>query len=79
MCTNSPAQLGALTSESFSERMTSGANLLLDSCHLKFSDEMIDKLIVLRMSKKFIDRIRYKSTFATMAHDTMDANKRMKV
>ena len=58
MCTKFSVQLGALTSESFSERMTSCANLLVDANFLKFSDDMIDKLIVLRMSKKFMGRMR---------------------
>ena len=59
--------------------MTSCANLLVDTHRLKFGDKMIDKLISLRMNKKCMDRIRCKSTVATIAFDTMDANKRMKV
>ena len=45
MCCNSPCQLGALTSDSFSERMISVANLLFDTCRLHLNDEMIDKMI----------------------------------
>ena len=78
-CTKSPVQLGTMTSERFSERMTSSANLLVDTHCLKFGDGMIDKLIVLRMNKKFIDKIRSKSTFSTITFETMDANKRSKV
>ena len=79
ICTKSHVQLGALTSEIFSERMVICANLLVDTYRLKFGDDMIDKLITLRMNKKFMDRMRCKTTFVTMALDEMDANKRMKV
>ena len=79
MHTKSPVQLGALTLESFSERMTSCANLLVDAHRLKFGDDMIDKLVLLRMNKKFMDRMRCKTTFATMAFDTMGTNERRKV
>ena len=79
MCAKSPVQLGALTSESFSERMISNANLLVDPHRLKFGDDMIDKLVLLRMNKKSMDRMRCRTTFANMAFDTMDARKRRKV
>ena len=46
MCSNSTYQLGTLTSERFSERMISLANLLLDTHRLHLNDDMIDKLIV---------------------------------
>ena len=59
--------------------MPSCGNLLVDTYRLKFGDEIIDKLITLRMNKKFMDRIRFKLTFPNMVFDTMDANKRMKV
>ena len=72
-------QLGALTSENFSERMTSSADLLVEKNHLKFGNDMIDKLITLCMNKKFMDRMRSKTNFATMMFETMDANKRSKV
>lgn len=70
---------GALTSESFPERMISCANLLVDTHRLVFGDNVIDKLVVLHMNKKFIDIMRGKTTFATIAFDAMDANKRIKV
>ena len=79
MCTKSPVKLGALASESFSERMISCANLLVDAHRLKFGNEMIDKLVVLHMNKKFMCRMRSKTTFVTMAFDTMDLNKKIKV
>ena len=79
MCTKSSVRLGDLNSESFSERMTSSANLLVNTHHLKFGDSVIDKLTLLRMNKKIMDRMRSKATFSTMTFETMDANKRIKV
>ena len=79
MCSNSLVQLGALTLESFSERMMSANNLLIDVHRLHFGDDMISKLIVLRMSKKFMDIIRNETVFSTMQFKNMDANKRIGV
>ena len=79
MRTKSHAQLGTLTSESFSERTASSAKLLVGTCRLKCGDGVIDELAALRMSKKFMDRTRSKTTFATMTFETMNANKRSKV
>ena len=59
--------------------MVSADNLMVDTNRLRFGNDMIDKLIVLRMNKKFMDRMRSKTTFATMTFETMDANKRIKV
>jgi len=59
--------------------MTSCANILVDTRRLKFGDDMIDKLVLLRMNKKSMDRMRCRTTFANMAFDTMDARKRRKV
>ena len=66
MCTKSPVQLGALTSDSFSERMISSTNVLVDTHHVNFGDDVIDKLIVLRMNKKFMGVMRSKTIFSTM-------------
>ena len=63
MCYNSPVQLGALTSKSFSKRMASAANLLVDAHRLHLNDKMIDELIALCMDKKFMDRIRSNNVF----------------
>ena len=46
---NSLVQLGVLTSESFSERTISTANLLVDTHRLNLNDDIIDKRVVLRM------------------------------
>ena len=78
MCSNSPVQLGALTSKSFSERMMSATNLLVDTHRLRFGDDMIDKLIALRINKKFMDRIRSKNIFSTMQFENMDASESIK-
>ena len=79
MCAKSPVQLGALTSESFSERMIINTNLLVDPHCLKFGDDMIDKLVVSRMSKTFVDRVRNKKSCATMNFKNMDSTARDKV
>ena len=63
MCYDSPFQLGTLTSESFSERMVSVPNLLVDTHRLRLDDEHIDKMIVLCMSKRFVERARTKRRF----------------
>ena len=65
MCCNSPCQLGVLTSESFSERMIIAGNVLVDIHRLHLNHDMIDKLIVLRMNKRFIERIRSKKVFSS--------------
>ena len=79
MCTKSPVQLGALTSESFSERMISNANLLVDPHRLKFGEDMIDKLAVLHINKKFVDRLRNDKAHATMNFENVDSTARNKV
>ena len=79
MCCNSPLQLGALTSESFSERIVSVANLLVDDHRLHSNDEMINKLIALRMDKKFMNRIHSKNSISTMQFDNIESNERPKV
>ena len=79
MCCNYPAQLGALTSESFSERMVSVSNLLVDTHRLHFNDDMIDKLISLSMKSKFMGRVRSKNVFSTIMFENTESNKRTKV
>ena len=62
-CCDSSCQLGVLTSESFSKRMTGAANLIVDTHRLYLNDELIEKMIVLRMSKRFMERVRTKNVF----------------
>ena len=52
-------QIGALMSESFSERMISAVNLLVDDNRIRLGHDFIDDLIVSRMSKRFMERARY--------------------
>ena len=79
MFSNSPYQLDVLTSESFSERMISTANLLVDTHHLHLNDGMIDKLIVLRMNKRFMERVRSKKVFSSVMFDKILSNESEKV
>ena len=65
-CCASPCQLGVLTSESFSSRMISVANLLVDTHRLHLNYDMIDNLIVSRMNKRFIERFRSKTLFSSV-------------
>ena len=67
MCKNFPCQFGALTSESFFERMISAANLLLDTHCLHLDHNHIDKMVVLRMHKRFMKRVRLKEAFTSIA------------
>ena len=55
------------------------ANLLVDSHRLHLNDDMIDKVIALRINKKFMDRIRSKKSVITMQFENIDSNKRAKV
>ena len=62
---DSPCQLGVLTSESFSQRMMSAANLLVDTRRLHLNNEMADKMITLHMSKRLMERVRTKNDFSS--------------
>ena len=59
--------------------MISNANVLVDPHRLKFGNDIIDKLIVLRMNKTFMDRMRNKKSYATMNFENMDSTARDKV
>ena len=60
MCKSSPCQLGALNSQAFAERMISGANLIITKKRTRLDNELLEKLIVLRMNKKYIEKQREK-------------------
>ena len=66
MCKNLPCQLGALTSESFSERMISAANLLVTTHRLHLDHDTVDKMVVLRMNERFMDGMRRKEAFTSI-------------
>lgn len=51
MCKNSKAQLGALNAQSYVERMNSAANLVVTSNRTRLGDDVINKLVVMKMNK----------------------------
>mmetsp|Transcript_14675 Transcript_14675/g.16784 ORF Transcript_14675/g.16784 Transcript_14675/m.16784 type:complete len:103 (+) Transcript_14675:170-478(+) len=57
-CKSAPCQLGALCAQSFAERMISAGNLLITKKRTLMNDELINKLIVLRMTKTFMEYTR---------------------
>ena len=70
MCCNYPCQIGALTSESFSECMISAANLLVETHRISLVHDFIGNLIVLRMSKRFMESVTHKDAFTSIVfHD----------
>mmetsp|Transcript_42101 Transcript_42101/g.98103 ORF Transcript_42101/g.98103 Transcript_42101/m.98103 type:complete len:192 (+) Transcript_42101:233-808(+) len=50
--------LGALNAESFCERVISCANNVVTKLHTRLSPELIEKIVVLRMNRHFMDYIR---------------------
>ena len=63
---NSPCRLSESTSERFSERMINAANVLVDTHWLRSDDEHMHKMIALRMSKRFMERVRTKNSFSSV-------------
>ena len=76
---NSPYQLSVLNSESFSERMVSAANLLFDIHILHLNDDIIDKRVVLRMNKRFMERVRSKKFFSSVMFGNIESDQSAKV
>ena len=62
---DSPCQLSTLVSEIFSKTMTSIANLLVDTHRFCLNNEIIDKMILLYVSKIFMERVRIKNAFSS--------------
>ena len=79
MFCNCTCQLGVLTYKSFSERMISAANLLVDAHRLHLNDDMIDKLIILRMDKRFMERVRSKKVFSSIIIGNIESDQSAKV
>ena len=52
------SQLGALNSQSFSERVNSGANLVVNKLALKTGPEFVDMLVTLRANEPFMNFIQ---------------------
>ena len=50
MCKNSPVQLGALSAQSFAERMISVGNLLITKKQTQLDNKLRDKLVVWQMN-----------------------------
>ena len=67
MCKSSICQLGALNAQSFAERMISCGNLIITKKRTKLDDDTINKLVVLRMNRKFMEFAR-KTGKSTLAH-----------
>ena len=65
-CSNSPCQLGALISGSFSERTISSANLLVDAYCACLDHDDIGKMVVLRVSKRLTETARRKEAFTSV-------------
>ena len=69
---NSPCQLGALVSKSFSERTISVVNLLVHAHRARLDHDNIDNMVILHMSKKPIERVRQKADFTSIVfHDVL--------
>ena len=66
MCRFYTCHLGALTSERFSERIISVATLLVDVHRINLCHDNIDEIVLLRMSKRFMERARCKEAFTTI-------------
>ena len=66
MCSNSPCELGALTSESFFKWIASAANVHVDAHHARLDHDDIDNMVVLRMNKSFMERSRRKKAFTSI-------------
>ena len=63
---NYPCQFGTSTSESFSERIISAANLLAETHCTHLSHDNIGKMVVLRMIEKFMERVQRKKAFTSI-------------
>jgi len=58
MACNSTGQLGALSAESYCERVLSCANNVVTTGNTLLSDEEVEMLVVLRMNREFIEFMR---------------------
>ena len=63
MRSNCPCQLVSLSSEKFSERMISTANLLFDPHRTILDHYNIDKMVFSHASKRLMERVRCKEGF----------------
>ena len=58
MATASKASIGALLASSFCERINSAANIILHDGNLSLSEREINKLVVLRVNRRFMEYMR---------------------
>ena len=68
MCNSSKFQLGALVSQSFAERMNSAGKQIVRDNRNSLSDDLIEKLVVLRMNKRFIDHCSNQKAKNAVSH-----------
>ena len=68
MAVPSPYTIGALNVESFSERVISAANLIMDEDNTALADEELEMMVILRIDREFTNFMHTKN--AHMQHDT---------
>ena len=70
MAVASPYTIGALNAESFSERVISAANLIMDEGNTAPDDEELKMMVVLRIDREFMKFMR--SKYAHVQHETFE-------
>lgn len=68
MAVASPYTIGALNAESFSERVISAANLIMDEGNTALSDDELEMMVILRIDREFMKFMR--SKYAHVQHET---------
>ena len=68
-----------LTSDSFSERMITSANFLVETHWFHLNDEITDEMIVLRMNKTFMKRVITKKAFSSRIFGSILSDESAKV
>ena len=63
----SPNTIGALNAESFSERVISAANLIMDEGNTALAEDELEMMVVLRIAREFIKFMRAK--YAHVQHE----------
>jgi len=58
MASCSDGELGALNAESYAERIISCANLIVDDGNTLLGDDVLEKLVILRMNRDFMFHMR---------------------
>jgi hypothetical protein len=70
MAVASPYTIGALNAESFSERVISAANLIMDEGNTAPDDEELEMMVILRIDREFMKFMR--SKYAHVQHETFE-------